>query len=126
MVDRLVSQAEDILIRMDARVGQSATYKIPTGTTVDFTTGDVIVTYDETPNVIVRPAGLTTEQIAALANTGVGEIDAVWLMRRAYVEDVLQGHILTVGDHDYEVAVGGASLDDLQLLWTILTRRRHN
>jgi hypothetical protein len=122
MAYRITDQSDKILIRLDKQFGKDAVYHIPTGQTIS-NTGEVIVTYQDIP-VQVRSAGLSSIEISQLSQSGLGQIDAAWKMRHAYVDDVRPDHIIEVSGVYDEVIDGGASLDELGLLWTIMTRRR--
>lgn len=119
----LVDRASRLLLKLDRQYGIQATYRVATGTVFDPTVGDMVRNYVDTP-VVIRPHGFSSIELSQLSTSGLGQIDARWWMRRAYMEEVRPGHILGSGSFFYEVIDGGATLDDLQLLWTILTRRR--
>lgn len=123
-VNSLQIRADRELRRIDRKVGKTATYMIPTGSTTD-DAGDTAVAYTEVP-VVVRTSGLSAIELSNLAASGFGQIDAVWKMRRAYVEDAQSDHILKVGPFYYQIMERGATFEDdaLQILWKLFTRRR--
>jgi hypothetical protein len=121
-VNSLQIRADRELERIDRKVGKAATYMIPTDSTTD-DDGNTVVTYDEIP-VMVRSAGLTALERSELAASGFGQVDAVWKMRHAYVEDVRADHVIKIASFYYQIMAKGATLDTLELLWTIITHRR--
>lgn len=122
MVARIAKQADTLAKKLDKQHGITATYRVPTGSTSD-AAGNTVILYDDTPNVRVRSAGLTSMELASLAQNGLGQVDAVWKMRRHYVDEVETGHIIQIGSWLYTVLDKGATLDAMGLLWTIATRR---
>lgn len=124
MAYRVINRADAMLTRLDKHYGLSATYKVPTGSTLNVTTGATVVTFDETTGIKVRPAKLSVTELSSLSQAGFTQIDQVWKLRKAYAADVRPGHLLDVGGFLYEIIEGGIQLDELQLEWTLFTRRR--
>lgn len=122
MAQSITDRADKLLIKLDKQHGLNAIYHEPTGTTVD-TIGNVTITYDDTP-VKVRSAGLSAFEISQFSASGIGQFDAVWSMRRVYVQDAMPDHILEVGPFFYVIIDKGVSLDKLGILYTLFTRRR--
>jgi hypothetical protein len=122
VVARVPKAADAMARKLDKLYGVSATYKVPTGSTTD-AAGNTTLPYIDTP-VVVRSAGLSSVELAALAQNGLGQVDAVWKMRKHYVSEVATGHIIQIGSWLYTVIERGATLDAMQLLWIIATRRR--
>lgn len=123
MTYRLTDRTDKLLVKLDLEHGQEAIYHAISGGTLDVETGDIIPGDTEVP-VKVRSAGLNSIDISQLQTAGLGQIDAAWWMRLAYRSEVKSGDVLTVKAIDYEVIDRGATLDSLNLLWTIYTRRR--
>ena len=112
---------------IDRNAGITAYYKIPTGSTIDIAAGTNTIIYDnggDPATVKVRSKSLSVMEKNAIRDSGIANFDAVWFMRKFYVNEVKPGHVLQVSGMNYEVVMDGASLDDLQILWTIITRRR--
>lgn len=124
MAYRLVNRSDKLLTRLDKQYAKdkAALIYIPTGSTTD-EFGDVVIAYADPVQVVVRSAGLTITEMAAL-QAQIGQVVAVWKMRSHYMEHVEADYILSVSGFDYQVVDGGAILDALQLEWTIATRRR--
>ena len=123
MAYRVIDRTDKILVRLDKHYGTPATYKVPTGSTFDVTTGQTVVTFSET-SIRVRPAQLSVVERSELSRAGFTQFDQAWKFRKAYVSDVRPGHLLDVSGFTYEIVAGGVQLDELQLEWTVFTRRR--
>ena len=122
----LQARGDKDLKYLDRKLGIDAIYYTPSSSSISgsITDGATTIPYTATPNVRVRSAGLSSVELAALANAGLGQVSAVWYMRSAYISEVLPGHVLLISSFYYEVIKDGNTLDDLGTLWTIATRRR--
>lgn len=123
MPSGVTSRTDRLLIKLDRQYGLDAVYHTFGEPTIDEETGDVSTLDAEIP-VRVRSSGFNSFDISQLQSAGLGQVDAVWLMRSAYLESVESGDVISVSGFDYNVIDQGATLDSLGLLWTILTRRR--
>lgn len=123
MACRLTDRTDKLLVKLDRQYGKDAVYHSITAGTADVVTGDMTHTDDPIP-VRVRSAELNSMDISELRRAGLDQLDAAWLMRSAYKSDVKSGDLITVSAFDYEIIDQGSSLDSLNLLWTIYTRRR--
>jgi hypothetical protein len=123
MAYRLTDRTDKTLVKLDRNFAQQAIYHAMSAGTIDVETGDIVPGETEIP-VKVRSAGLSSIDISQLQTAGLGQIDAAWWMRKAYRSEVKSGDVLSVSAFDYEIIDRGATLDALNLLWTIYTRRR--
>lgn len=123
MTNSFQIQGEKDLAKLDRIVGKSATYYTSTGSSLA-ADGTITNTYSETTGITVRAKKLTSSDVLRLSELGFGRIDAVWKLRHSYIADVKPGHVIGVDGAYYQVVEDGATLDILELLWTILTRRR--
>jgi hypothetical protein len=122
MASQLANRSDKLLKKLDRQYGVDAVLYIPTASTAN-PDGSSSVTYSESA-VRLRPAGLSAIEIAGLVSAGFGQVDAVWKMRSFYASDIKPDYSIKVGSFYYQVIERGASLDALQLCWTIITRRR--
>ena len=134
MTNKIQVLCDNELKKIDRKVGIDAIYRVKTSKSLDLETGEVVDTYSPaitstTANCKVRAITLTSRERANLANAGLDQVDAIWHIRHAYLEnlgisDVRSDHMLTVSSFHYNIIENGASLDVLHRLWTIMTRRR--
>jgi len=129
MPSSLQTMGDKDLKRLDKKDGLDAVYRTKASVSTNLTTGVNTITYSPlesvtTPNAKVRSVSLSAYELAQLSNAGLGQVDATWRIRSAYVAEVKAGDLITVSGSTYEVLDGGAMLDVLRLLWTVHTRRR--
>lgn len=119
----LAKQLDAAARHADRIYGKKATLTDRSAVTVDVTTGAQTTT-DTSKSVVVRPWPLSIRDRAEFASAGLTQVDTRWAMRVAYAATIEPGDILTVGGFGYLVVDGGATKDEHDVEWTILTRRR--
>lgn len=121
----LQSRADGHLRRLDRKAGFSATYEIYGGSTLNVVTGEMVRTFTQVPGVVVRPQALGIREKEALASAGFIDVEAVWKIRKFYVDEPKADDYftLTVSGFAYYIVPGGAILDRLQADWTLYTKR---
>lgn len=119
----LVRRIRRVTTYMDKSIGQKAIYRVRTQGDVDVTTGVVAQTVANT-NVEVRSRPLSVRERSDLTQAGLGQVDAAWFMQTTYRSgDVQAGHFLEVPVGGFEYEVLSATKDELDIEWTIYTRR---
>jgi len=109
----------------DSKLGISGTYLKYLGNSTDPDTRINSIIYDEPVDIVVRIKELSLYELDALARSGIEQVDATWIMRKAYVAEVKPNDVFQIGGDDYYVIDKGVKdNDDMQLAHRIMTRRR--
>jgi hypothetical protein len=109
MKDMLVRDIRRLTTMMDRDLGSAATYRVsPAGASTA---------------VFVRSKPIGIRERTDLSQAGLTDVDAVWFLQTTYIANVLPGHILEVPVGGFKYEVKTATKDELDIEWTIFTRR---
>lgn len=123
MVDKLVTQSDAILARLDRRFGFSADYLVAGEITVDPVIGTQTPSFTTIPDIRLRSRVLSTRELIEITETGLLQVETAWKMRRHFVSETKPDDRFTLTVSGLQFLVLRVQLDDLQLDWTLLTRR---
>ena len=124
MADRMITQSDELLQRLDKRFGLDASFTSVGAATTTPGSGKIVRSDVVTDNIKVRSKPLTIRDLDDLSRAGLQQVDTRWGMRKAYVDNIKAEDLLSIDGTGFTYVVLQATLDQLQLDWLILTRRQ--
>ena len=123
MADRLVTQSDNLLIKLDKRVGIDAELVIVGEPVLDIETGLQAANDTTIPDVRVRNISLSIRELTEVTDAGLSQVEKVFRMRKFYANELKTDDRLKLIPTGFEYLILRPDLDDLEIQWTLFTRR---
>lgn len=123
MSDRVVTQSDAILARLDRRFGLDATYETAGTILIDPVSGVQTPSLTPIEGIKVRARPLSTRELTEIAESGLLQIETSFNLRRSLVSEAKADDRLILSVQGFTYLILRATLDTLELDWQLFARR---